>query len=203
MTNTFNEKELEAFKELGNVGAGHAAIALTKLLSKEVDMSIPFIRTGSALEIIELLDMKDDDLVGYEISDVDTPIRYRLSVIFGKEVIINLISLLTKTSKSEISSADDLTAMQMSLVQEVGSTIILRYISALNKMLKVDSMPDVAPILKIDNLINAIDSVGYGDEVDLVLVQLDLFTDKQKFECHLFIQPHIDSVDEYRKAFFL
>ena len=91
MTNTFNEKELDAFKELGNVGAGHAAIALTKLLSKEVDMSIPFIRTGSAHEIIGILNMKNDDLVGYEISDVDSPIKYRLSVIFGTEVIMNLI----------------------------------------------------------------------------------------------------------------
>jgi chemotaxis protein CheC len=203
MTNTFSEKELEAFKELGNVGAGHAAIALTKLLSKEVDMSIPFIRTGSADKIVEMLGMKDENLVGYAISDVDLPIKYRLSVIFGTGVILNLLSLLSKTSKTEINSAEDLTEMQRSLVQEVASTIILRYITALNKMLKVDSMPDTPPILIVDKITQAIDAVGYGSEVDLVLVQLNLFTDKQKFECHLFIQPHIDSIEEYRKAFFL
>ncbi|MCY3411008.1 MAG: chemotaxis protein CheC [Candidatus Heimdallarchaeota archaeon] len=200
----FTEQELEAFKELGNVGAGHAAIALTKLLSKEVDMSIPFIRTGSVDEILKIIEMKKDDLVGFEISDVDTPIKYRLSVIFKKSVIISVLKLLTQTSKEDITKPDDLTEMQKSLLQEIGSTIILRYIAALNKMLKVDSMPEVAPILKIDKAKKAISEVGYGEaNVELVLIQLDLFTDGQSFECQLFIQPHSDSIDDYRKAFFL
>ncbi len=199
----FSEQELEAFKELGNVGAGHAAIALTKFLSKEVDMSVPFIRTGSVTDILKILNMDSNEIVGYEISDVNNPIKYRLSVIFKKAVMIDLLQSLTQTSKEDIKSEADLTEMQKSLIQESGSIIILRYIAALNKMLKVDSMPDVAPVLSIDTSEVAINSVGYGNEVDLVLIQLDLFTDEQKFECQLFIQPHVDSIDEYRKAFFL
>ncbi len=199
----FSEQELEAFKELGNVGAGHAAIALTKFLSKEVDMSVPFIRTGSVTDILKILNMDSNEIVGYEISDVNNPIKYRLSVIFKKAVMIDLLQSLTQTSKEDIKSEADLTEMQKSLIQESGSIIILRYIAALNKMLKVDSMPDVAPVLSIDTSEVAMNSVGYGNEVDLVLIQLDLFTDEQKFECQLFIQPHVDSIDEYRKAFFL
>ena len=33
---TLNEMELDVLKELGNIGAGHAATSLSKLLGKEV-----------------------------------------------------------------------------------------------------------------------------------------------------------------------
>ena len=95
--------------------------------------------------------------------------------------------------------------MQKSLVQEIGSTIILRYVAALNKMLKVESLPKLAPIFKLEKAITAVNESGYreSESDNLIFIQLDLFTDELKFECHLLIQPHHDSVEGYRKAFFL
>ena len=117
--------------------------------------------------------------------------------------MISVLQLLSTTSKNDITSKDDLTDMQKSIVQEIGSTIVLRYIAALNKMLRVESLPELAPTFKIDTAITAISEAGYTSDSELILIQLDLFTDEEKFECHLFIQPHPDSVEAYRKAFFL
>ena len=44
--NNLNEMELDTIKELGNIGAGHAATALSKLLSKDIDIAVPSIRVG-------------------------------------------------------------------------------------------------------------------------------------------------------------
>ena len=41
-----NEMELDTLKELGNIGAGHAATALSKLLGKDIDIAVPSIRVG-------------------------------------------------------------------------------------------------------------------------------------------------------------
>jgi chemotaxis protein CheC len=43
---TLSEMELDVLKELGNIGAGHAATALSKLLDKEIDIEVPRIRIG-------------------------------------------------------------------------------------------------------------------------------------------------------------
>ncbi len=198
----FTEAEMEAFKELGNVGAGHAAIALTKLFSKEVDMSVPFIRSGTPLKISNEINLDENELVGFSLTEVTEPLKYRLSVLFKKEVIISVLQLLSSTSKTNIKNENDLTDMQKSLVQEIGSTIVLRYIAALNKMLKIESMPELAPKFKLMKSVEALAEASYDVKRDLILIQLDLFTDEAKFECHLFIQPHPDSVEEYRKAFF-
>lgn len=201
--NTFSESEMEAFKELGNVGAGHAAIALAKLFRKEVDMSVPFIITGTADEILNEMKLDKDVIVGFTTTEVKEPLRYRLSVIFKNSVISALLELLSSTTRDDIKNESDLSDMQKSLVQEVGSTIILRYVAALNKMLKVEAMPDHAPKFNLFSGLDAVRLSGYSDTRKLIFIQLDLFTDNFKFECHLLIQPHPDSQEGYKKAFFL
>ena len=37
----FNEMELDALKELGNIGAGHAATSLSQLLDRTIEISVP------------------------------------------------------------------------------------------------------------------------------------------------------------------
>ena len=41
-----SEVELDILKELGNIGTGHAATALSKLLNKDVDLSVPNVKIG-------------------------------------------------------------------------------------------------------------------------------------------------------------
>ncbi len=41
-----SEMELDVLKELGNIGAGHAATSLSKLLDKEINIAVPMIRVG-------------------------------------------------------------------------------------------------------------------------------------------------------------
>lgn len=202
-TITFTESEIDAFKELGNVGAGHAAIALSKLFSKEVDMSVPFVITGKAQDIINGMKIQNEEIIGFTTTEVVTPLRYKLSVLFKEDIILSLLKLLSSTTRSKIENENDLSEMQKSLIQEIGSTIILRYVAALNKMLKVESLPELAPRFKLNNVKEAVIESGYPESDDLIFIQLDLFTDELKFECHLLIQPHISSIEGYRKAFFL
>lgn len=200
----FSEEELDAFKEMGNVGAGHAAIALTSMLNREVDMSVPYVKTGTPKEILDSIKLDADTLVGHEMLEVDEPIRYRLGLIFTTTTISNLLEILSTTRRENITAQKDLTDMQLSLIQEIGSVIILRYIAALNKMLRVESLPEDAPNLSLITASESISLMSFDDENDpeILLIQLDLFTDEKQFECHIFVQPHPNSVESYRKAFF-
>ncbi|AKB33304.1 Chemotaxis protein CheC -- inhibitor of MCP methylation [Methanosarcina siciliae HI350] len=46
-----SEVELDVLKELGNIGAGHAATSLSKLLEKDVYLSVPEVRVGEIKNI--------------------------------------------------------------------------------------------------------------------------------------------------------
>jgi chemotaxis protein CheC len=199
----FTQSEIEAFMELGNVGAGHAAIALSKFFSKEVDMSVPFVITGNAEQIINEIKMNNEEIIGFTTTEVVDPLRYKLSVLFRESIILSLLRMLSSTTRSKIENETDLSDMQKSMIQEIGSTIILRYVAALNKMLKVESMPALAPIFRLKNAKDAVVESGYSENDELIFIQLDLFTDELKFACHLLIQPHTSSIEGYRKAFFL
>lgn len=41
-----SEVELDVLKELGNIGTGHAATSLSKLLNKDVYLSVPRVKIG-------------------------------------------------------------------------------------------------------------------------------------------------------------
>ena len=201
-TITYDEDEIEAFKELGNVGAGHAAIALSKLFSREVGMSIPFVRVQKIKEIIEELELKDGDKIGNVFVEVTNPIKYRLSVIFKEQVIVDLLNILTSSSRKVIGD-EGLSEMHSSLIQEVGSIILLRYIAALNKMLSVESMPDIAPKFEYIPAMSSLSQLVYSEDDNIMLIQLDLFTEGEKFECNMFIHPNPEDRQTYRDAFLL
>lgn len=46
-----SEMELDVLKELGNIGAGHAATSLSKLLDKEIGIAVPSVRLGEIKSI--------------------------------------------------------------------------------------------------------------------------------------------------------
>ena len=45
---------LDILKEIGNIGAGHAATALSMILNKKIDMKVPNVRIVSFDEMIEM-----------------------------------------------------------------------------------------------------------------------------------------------------
>ncbi|MCX7730581.1 MAG: chemotaxis protein CheC, partial [Candidatus Caldatribacterium sp.] len=49
-----NEMQLDALKEIGNIGAGNAATALSKMVGKRVNMEVPLVRVIPLKEVPEL-----------------------------------------------------------------------------------------------------------------------------------------------------
>ncbi len=203
MSDKFSELVIEAFKEAGNVGAGHAAIALTKLFSRDVDMTIPYVRQGVVSKIVKENEIEDGTSIAFDFLDIENPIKYRLSVVFTLDSVKNILSLLSNVNTGSINSFEDLNEFQSSLMQEVGSNILLRYVAALNKMMKIDTMPKFASQFRYGVKEEVFEKLTqYESGQNLFLVQLGLFTDEKQFECQLYIQPHSSSSDSYENLFF-
>ena len=58
-----SEFHLDALQEVGNIGAGHAAIALTQFLNRSTYMSIPRVAIQQLQDIPKMIEMPiDQDL---------------------------------------------------------------------------------------------------------------------------------------------
>jgi chemotaxis protein CheC len=92
------EMEMDILKELGNIGAGHAATSLSKLLDKEINIAVPSVRLGEirslskefisdivAGVIIALQDLEENKSGYLYIMFPDTSSRQIATDLFGLE----------------------------------------------------------------------------------------------------------------------
>jgi chemotaxis protein CheC len=48
---TLHERQLDALKEVANIGAGHAATALSQLTGARIDVTVPFLQMTPLQEL--------------------------------------------------------------------------------------------------------------------------------------------------------
>ena len=61
---------LDVLKEIGNIGAAHAATALSDLLQKKIDMRVPNVEMVSFNEMMELAGGSENVVVSMENSQI-------------------------------------------------------------------------------------------------------------------------------------
>src|SRR5690348_8788026 len=59
----FAEFQMDVLKEVGNIGAGHAATALSKMLNKPVDMLVPKVSLLPIEEVAEIVGGADQIVI--------------------------------------------------------------------------------------------------------------------------------------------
>src|SRR5690625_1190147 len=58
-----NDMHLDVLKEIGNIGAAHAATSLSQLLNRKVDMYVPSVKLVTFDEMFELAGGADETVV--------------------------------------------------------------------------------------------------------------------------------------------
>lgn len=62
--NDINSLKLDVLREIGNIGAGHAATSLSKLLNKKIDMKVPDVQIVTFDEMMEMAGGADNIVAG-------------------------------------------------------------------------------------------------------------------------------------------
>lgn len=177
--------QLDALTEISNIGVGHAATALSQLLSTSVEIRVPR---------VELLDIAD---VADQLGGDDTPVlgmflkmlgdaSGNMLLIYPRESAERMVSLLLQ---KELEEDEIFSEMSISALKEVGNILASAYLSALGTMLNI-------------NLICSTPSVSYdmaGAIVDYSLIELCSSEDKALVvETEFFLRG-----DEVKGNFFL
>lgn len=136
--NNFNFFQLDALKEVGNIGAGNAATALSQLLNRKIDMTVP------AVNIIPFRDIfsgigGEELVVGVIVRVLgDTP--GNILFVFDKDTALNIIESLTGEKCEQI------TEMGNSVLCEIGNIISSSYMNAIARLTNLVIMPSVPAV---------------------------------------------------------
>ncbi|MER2189735.1 MAG: chemotaxis protein CheC [Solibacillus sp.] len=205
---TFNQKitslHLDVFKEIGNIGAAHAATALSDLLDKKIDMRVPKVEMVSFSEMMELAGGSETVVVGIFLrieGDAEGSMFFILPIGQANRFIQRLIRDDTFDFHNPPVSELGLSAMQ-----EMGNILSGSYLSALSDFTGLKIYPTV-PGLSVD-MFGAIISIGLielsqvSDTVIVINTSIfeEEYTEEEAVRGHFFLLPDPDSFESIFKA---
>jgi len=152
-----NNVQLDALKEISNIGMGHAATALSQMIGQTVRLRVPHVTITEISQVPDHLGGAERMMVGITLQVLGDA-RGSIMLLFPQESAHRLLcSLLGQQGKTLV-----MNEITISALKEVGNILASAYLSALGNMLHKTLIPSV-PLLAYDMA---------GAVVDYVLIDL-------------------------------
>ena len=143
---SFNSLQLDAIREMGNIGTGNAATALSKLLSCMIDMDVPTVKLVSIYDLAQHYGEPDEQVAAVFVRSAG---GFGCSLIFiqDEEAARMMVELLLKQQFGDSLPQDLSQELRDSALSEVGNIILSSFLNAINILLGTQhqiSVPGVA-----------------------------------------------------------
>lgn len=149
--------QLDALREISNIGMGHAATALSQLTGDRVELRVPRVTVTDIAEVPELIGGAEQEVVGVTLRILGDA-RGNILLIFPLDGARLLLARLLGPAAVP-SEPDEISA---STLKEVGNILASAYLNALGSLMRLTMIPSI-PLLAQDMA---------GAVVDEVLIEL-------------------------------
>ncbi len=162
-----NDMKLDVLKEIGNIGGGNAATALSNMIEKNVDIEVPKVHVVGLSDIYKIL-RDPEEISASTVVPIKGEAPGKMLMIFDSESSKRLISFLIGKKPEDLTELDE---MQSSVLKEIGNIMCSSYVIALSTFTSLFMETDV-PILVIDMLgaVIAETSILSSEEYDDVIM---------------------------------
>lgn len=189
----FNVLELDTIREIGSIGTGNAATALSGVLGCEVRITMPEVRIMGYNEAI-------DWIGGPEIITAGVLVRLdgELKGIMLSVQQLDFINLvLSRTVGQVVEDYSQLTDLDRSALIEVGNIMISTFINALSSLADLTiSLTVPAFAVDMQGAILAVPMAEYGGQSDYIMtIGADFICNQKAVPCHLLLSPDIGSLN--------
>ncbi|HEX3027411.1 MAG TPA: chemotaxis protein CheC [Clostridia bacterium] len=188
-----NDIQKDVLREIGNIGGGNAATALSSILTDRVEMSVPKLGVIGINEITEILGGPENEVVGILVP-MSEDVRGMLLFILDKHFTHLLINALLNKN---IDSFENINEMDLSALKEMGNILSGSYISAISQLTNLNIMlspPDIA--IDMVGAILSYPAAMFGMMGDKVLfIEEDFFSGIENIKSHLLIMPEMESLE--------
>src|SRR2546425_4481995 len=173
---TLKALQLDALREVANIGAGHAATALSQMIGATIMISVPQINVAR-LEDVPPQVSEPEEPVAAVLMHMLGDLTGRTMLVFPKPTAIRLAELLLRRP----AEGSEFNEMEQSAIKEAGNILSSAYMNALSDFMGMMLLPS-PPALAVD-MSSAVLTTAYlqfGNDRDYVFcvesefVMLDL-----------------------------
>ena len=189
-----NALQLDALREIGNIGSGNAASALSSMLDRPVDIAVPKITILDYDSVVQNLGGPEQLLVGLLLS-LDGDVTGMMMFLLHKEFAHMVLNTLTGSTLEETGELDEFSE---SAIREVGNIMAASYVNAMSELTGLRINLSV-PSLSIDmaGSILSVPAIYYADISDKIIFIEDEFNQKSDHAAsHILLIPEVDSLQK-------
>jgi chemotaxis protein CheC len=190
-----DDREIDAFSEIANLGTGHAISALSDMLQRRLDMEIPKVEFISIERAVELVG-KDKIIVGVFLR-IEGEIPNNFLVMIPRESALHLVDLLLGKKPGDTVIFSDI---DQSVILEVGNILACAYMTALSDFMGMNLKPS-PPSMVYDMASAVIEFVmlEFGDDSEHAMVfHCKAGQNEKDVNLHLLMIPSNDSLKDLR-----
>jgi len=183
--------QIDALREAGNIGAGNAGIALSQMVKKKVDLSVPRATILPLASVPELVGGPETPVAGIYLKILGD-CSGSILMLLERESAWSLAGLMVKGDLA----GEDETLVKRSALRETGSILSGAYLNALGQLTNLFFKPSV-PVFAMDMAGAIMDHVlvNLAASEDFVMViETDFQVSGVKIRGHLVLFPDIGTL---------
>lgn len=191
--------QLDALREVANIGAGHAATALSQMIGETIMISVPTISVSRLEDVPPQLSAPDEPVAAV-LMHMLGDLTGRTLLVFPRRTAMRLAELLLHRRGAE----DEFSDMQQSAIKEAGNILSSAYMNALSDFMGMMLIPS-PPALAVD-MSDAILTTTYlqfgGDKDYVFCVESDFVLNEsdEKLRGFFLLLPDTASLGAMLKA---
>lgn len=185
--------QLDALREVGNIGSGNAASALAQFLNRKIDMAVPSASIMDFKNIPEIIGGPGTSVMGIFLK-VMGEISGRFLLLIPEKTAVRLLKTLIPGC--EIDNPLQMTELESSCMREVGNILAGAFLNALSVLTQtpmLNSLPsmtfDMAGAM-IDGVVA--DMTAVSDKV--LMIETSFVDFEEDLRIHIFLLPEPDSL---------
>lgn len=188
-----NGLELDTLREIGSIGTGNAATALSSMLGCEVRIDLPEVRVMGYNEAIDWIGGPETITAGVLVRLSGEINGIMLSV--QQMEFVNLV--LQRIMGQDVSDYEQLSELDRSALVEVGNIMISTFITALSSLAGITiqlSVPGFA--VDMQGAILAVPMAEFGGQSDYIMtIGTNFICGERTVPCRLLLSPDIRSLN--------
>lgn len=191
--NELDDMELDTLREIGSIGTGNAATALSQMLDREIRITLPEVRIMGYNEAIAWIGGAEEITAGVLVKISGEINGIMLSV--QQMDFVNLV--LGAMLRESVREYGELGELERSALVEIGNIMISTFINALSGLSGI-TVELTVPAFTVDmqGAILTVPMAEYGGQSDYIMtIGSNFVCDGRQVPCRLLLSPDIRSLN--------
>ncbi len=190
---TLTDVQLDALQEIGNIGAGHAATALSQMVDRKILITVPQVKMVPFAELPDVVGGAET-IVSAILIPFFGDIMGNVLFLLPEPGVLQMIDMLKGESRG---TTTEVTEADCALLQQTGSILTASYLNALTLLTGLALVPSVADYARdmvgavMDTVV--VDAASRGNTA--LVVETEFIETSYQVEGQLFFMPPPDSLN--------